>query len=182
MAAFPEFYCEDIPALAGNTGRVPPARWRAWDHPRSHGEYASPVRAVVAGPGSSPLSRGIRRVVRFSGMAARIIPALAGNTSSITESSAVPRDHPRSRGEYVTSSNAWTGPEGSSPLSRGIRNRESRQRVEERIIPALAGNTTPGSRYLAVRPDHPRSRGEYDTTAIHQGEPEGSSPLSRGIR
>ena len=170
-----------IPALAGNTLtqclRHPLTR----DHPRSRGEYALPSFILKYQDGSSPLSRGIPLWPLRHEPPARIIPALAGNTSSITESSAVPRDHPRSRGEYVTSSNAWTGPEGSSPLSRGIRNRESRQRVEERIIPALAGNTTPGSRYLAVRPDHPRSRGEYPITGVDDYIARGSSPLSRGI-
>ena len=53
--------------------------------------------------------------------------------------------------------------------------------LEERIIPALAGNTQPPWWSSWFHPDHPRSRGEYlsrDGTAcsVH-----GSSPLSRGI-
>ena len=71
---------------------------------------------------------------------------------------------------------------GSSPLSRGIRMVNSQEEVRERIIPALAGNTTSGSVTLAALPDHPRSRGEYQIQAENRRLLHGSSPLSRGIR
>ena len=51
-----------------------------------------------------------------------------------------------------------------------------------RIIPALAGNTWPGSFDDGTARDHPRSRGEYQTGRAFGVHCHGSSPLSRGIR
>ena len=50
-----------IPALAGNTSAHWGIRSRHGDHPRSRGEYPVGHHSLTAGPGSSPLSRGIRR-------------------------------------------------------------------------------------------------------------------------
>ena len=51
----------------------------------------------------------------------------------------------------------------------------------DRIIPALAGNTSIlGSSARGCR-DHPRSRGEYQHQPNSEAERSGSSPLSRGI-
>ena len=69
-----------IPALAGNTPRRYAARRRAWDHPRSRGEYPSMTTVATVSSGSSPLSRGIRRAVLPARALSWIIPALAGNT------------------------------------------------------------------------------------------------------
>ena len=70
-----------------------------------------------------------------------IIPALAGNTSPSSPPPSWAEDHPRSRGEYrammVFPSLVW----GSSPLSRGIRERCCHRSRGGGIIPALAGNT-----------------------------------------
>ena len=92
------------------------------------------------------------------------------------------RDHPRSRGEYAIPPCWLAHPDGSSPLSRGIQLILVTPQINERIIPALAGNT----RGLPAPPephqDHPRSRGEYVWVARTDMPPLGSSPLSRGIR
>ena len=71
-----------IPALAGNTGPSRAPLWTRRDHPRSRGEYwVLPVRASCC-IGSSPLSRGIPAVGDRRDGRSRIIPALAGNTTS----------------------------------------------------------------------------------------------------
>ena len=71
------------------------------------------------------------------------------------------RDHPRSRGEYTGNLLIGLSDKGSSPLSRGILNLRAVEGGDERIIPALAGNTwTAWSTPIRPR-DHPRSRGEY---------------------
>ena len=54
--------------------------------------------------------------------------------------------------------------------------------LEERIIPALAGNTQPPWWSSWFHPDHPRSRGEYVIFFSFSSTFFGSSPLSRGIR
>ena len=71
--------------------------------------------------------------------------------------------------------------EGSSPLSRGIQQIPRDKRFKRRIIPALAGNTTPSTSPADTEPDHPRSRGEYSKRMSSKTPDCGSSPLSRGI-
>ena len=73
-------------------------------------------------------------------------------------------------------------PEGSSPLARGLRGRESHLAEELGIIPARAGFTEWGERSLLGGPDHPRSRGVYVEYLGREGESRGSSPLARGLR
>ena len=132
--------------------------------------------------GSSPLSRGIPRPPK------RTAPTCG--------------DHPRSRGEYESVPMAIVPLSGSSPLSRGIHMARPIVRGSHRIIPALAGNTWMFGHPESKATDHPRSRGEYQSSASAQlcsgdhprsrGEYAGavadlcgglgSSPLSRGIR
>ena len=137
----------------------------------SHGERIKP----------SPFSRGI--LSRGGGFRApaRIIPALAGNTHPWPPLNATSRDHPRSRGEYSVALLTTSTISGSSPLSRGIHERQSRGLLRLRIIPALAGNTGPAPTALPPLTDHPRSRGEYAACSKPIDRSAGSSPLSRGI-
>ena len=71
--------------------------------------------------GSSPLSRGILRFKNDLLYHGRIIPALAGNTFEVAFAFSTHSDHPRSRGEYALKEKSETLTNGSSPLSRGIR-------------------------------------------------------------
>ena len=112
----------------------------------------------------------------------RIIPALAGNTRSPSAPWRRAPDHPRSRGEYLARVDVARGDSGSSPLSRGILFGWGRERVNPRIIPALAGNTGVPDAVAEVAGDHPRSRGEYCVRYLPDEFSVGSSPLSRGIR
>ena len=132
--------------------------------------------------GSSPLSRGIRPLLWGRVFAGRIIPALAGNTHARHPRRHPHQDHPRSRGEYMVANLLEQQNEGSSPLSRGIPDRTGVWRPLPRIIPALAGNTSPPVVDGVDDGDHPRSRGEYKMQAILVDKKFGSSPLSRGIR
>mgnify|MGYP000924923138 CR=1 FL=1 len=150
-----------IPALAGNTLSTRNTRWGTRDHPRSRGEYHGIPAAADHQQGSSPLSRGILLRSCRSFFFVRIIPALAGNTSSVAPIAVDGQDHPRSRGEYNPLVYVIMHLLGSSPLSRGIPDRACVRGALSRIIPALAGNTA-----NAVRIENPYM---------------GSSPLSRGI-
>ena len=136
---------------------------------------------MVSARGSSPLSRGIQNPGRESPPAARIIPALAGNTKWWHDPWYRLGDHPRSRGEYKIQAENRRLLHGSSPLSRGIRRGRKRQHTPPRIIPALAGNTVHHVPARPQGPDHPRSRGEYSRRGIADQMLDGSSPLSRGI-
>ena len=150
-----------IPALAGNTVWRHLRQAPVEDHPRSRGEYPECSSHDLLPIGSSPLSRGIRKLVIQPHSLARIIPALAGNTERCD--SVPPRwwDHPRSRGEYFLQNNDWAFVPGSSPLSRGIPSSNPGFGCRARIIPALAGNTLVSPGLPPPAGDHPRSRGEY---------------------
>ena len=171
-----------IPALAGNTVTGPSFPPAAGDHPRSRGEYQTEAADALDAYGSSPLSRGIPWHRRPGFPEVRIIPALAGNTTSRPARCCWTADHPRSRGEYPGADPQTGRQRGSSPLSRGIPCDTVRHDTTKRIIPALAGNTFQlNARHINLR-DHPRSRGEYPVPKSVSGSTAGSSPLSRGIR
>ena len=151
------------------------------DHPRSRGEYAGTHADGWAIDGSSPLSRGIPMRTARTSSRYGIIPALAGNTRTSSADRTRCRDHPRSRGEYLSSMSGASSWSGSSPLSRGIRHHQGRSGRQAGIIPALAGNTPGCVHVRAATGDHPRSRGEYLRFAEDVDTLHGSSPLSRGI-
>ena len=170
-----------IPALAGNTPSI--SNWMCGpaDHPRSRGEYYDKGRDLLSLPGSSPLSRGIQLPPELPERPTRIIPALAGNTMNWATLKLAWRDHPRSRGEYSARDRRVRRALGSSPLSRGILGGLSQMASGNRIIPALAGNTSLLVVGCILCRDHPRSRGEYHKKWPFFPRPYGSSPLSRGI-
>ena len=112
----------------------------------------------------------------------RIIPALAGNTNRRVQPHQALSDHPRSRGEYLEFLSWDSFHVGSSPLSRGILADHAEALAAPGIIPALAGNTSIPSPGRWCGTDHPRSRGEYSSTAQSDFPLPGSSPLSRGIQ
>ena len=69
---------------------------------------------------------------------------------------------------------------GSSPHTRGARDRVFLRRLGERIIPAYAGSTARPSTSSAAFADHPRIRGEHDVSHITPLALDGSSPHTRG--
>ena len=71
---------------------------------------------------------------------------------------------------------------GSSPLARGLRLRQPREGLRERIIPARAGFTRAVLGRSARPQDHPRSRGVYLTPPGASIADPGSSPLARGLQ
>ena len=90
-----------IPARAGFTGRRGHHRPTHQDHPRSRGVYSGSPRSCRRPGGSSPLARGLHRVVAAIRAAGRIIPARAGFTPGHLEVVGGLADHPRSRGVYT---------------------------------------------------------------------------------
>ena len=90
-----------IPARAGFTSVRSPRTSRIPDHPRSRGVYATAFPDVHPRVGSSPLARGLRRM--------------------IGRRPAPPGDHPRSRGVYGVRQIMDASLRGSSPLARGLR-------------------------------------------------------------
>ena len=90
------------------------------DHPRSRGVY-EPESAPSSPPcGSSPLARGLHHYRIIYRPETRIIPARAGFTRRSRPTGCTTRDHPRSRGVYVTRTTLRLPEAGSSPLARGL--------------------------------------------------------------
>ena len=151
------------------------------DHPRSRGVYTFMIPRSVSASGSSPLARGLLRVLRPPLGRIGIIPARAGFTCQRLQATRSFRDHPRSRGVYRRCRSVRMSRLGSSPLARGLHNWDEYLLMSARIIPARAGFTrglSPGRR---VSRDHPRSRGVSPLGELKRGALEGSSPLARGL-
>ena len=132
--------------------------------------------------GSSPLARGLLLPGRILRLTSGIIPARAGFTRRNGPKPNQISDHPRSRGVYHADGVPAGGPQGSSPLARGLLLAGDFAADGAGIIPARAGFTNPHPHSHFAVTDHPRSRGVYlldDDLVFGLG---GSSPLARGLR
>ena len=78
--------------------------------------------------------------------------------------------------------NVLDGCRGSSPLTRGKRDRFGQLVLLWGLIPAHAGKTSFGWESKCSLPAHPRSRGENAARLAVTVDHEGSSPLTRGKR
>ena len=130
--------------------------------------------------GSSPHSRGTPYCSSSALMCPRIIPAFAGNTRYCRSRSEGPRDHPRIRGEHLHVLHISRLKRGSSPHSRGTLDDRSMFMDYYGIIPAFAGNTMIECFKLNKIWDHPRIRGEHQSSTRSRKKAQGSSPHSRG--
>ena len=117
-----------IPAHAGSTWGCLVRKPLTTDHPRSRGEHRSTLKEEQCLLGSSPLTRGARRMSAGSVRVAGIIPAHAGSTQQVVGNKPQTWDHPRSRGEHVVRTLFQAVVGGSSPLTRGARCLLVRQR------------------------------------------------------
>ena len=91
--------------------------------------------------GSSPLARGLLADDGLSRDRGGIIPARAGFTGGLADTTPPQGDHPRSRGVYSTTSALSISALGSSPLARGLLIHRNVEIGLMRIIPARAGFT-----------------------------------------
>ena len=169
-----------IPAYAGSTKKQQPKADTIRDHPRLRGEH-SPARPLAfSQAGSSPLTRGAQGHVCLAWRIGRIIPAYAGSTSPGGPSARPSGDHPRLRGEHVSTGYAVEVPSGSSPLTRGARSVIVNLACQLGIIPAYAGSTLDTTLPFRSWWDHPRLRGEHNIPRTIHILSIGSSPLTRG--
>ena len=110
----------------------------------------------------------------------RLIPAHAGKTSEAVVSITHLPAHPRSRGENIAEQGWDAYALGSSPLTRGKRQRHGHGTAPPGLIPAHAGKTECCLVGSAGGGAHPRSRGENSLVVLRGAGPRGSSPLTRG--
>ena len=148
-----------IPAHAGQTRALARPDQRRTDHPRACGANLIVFGVVHTHLGSSPRMRGKLEVKEFKSTATRIIPAHAGQTSTLGMTVVRPSDHPRACGANLFDSSSSTHAVGSSPRMRGKRRFSRSTRRDGRIIPAHAGQTVCGACSTSVATDHPRACG-----------------------
>ena len=129
------------PACAGNTPNLKAGDFPERDHPRMRGEYALWKTETSSGSGSPPHARGIPAATAFISLCSGITPACAGNTLFTFSSLSSLRDHPRMRGEYVSTCARYSVEPGSPPHARGILCDDSGMCKCAGITPACAGNT-----------------------------------------
>ena len=169
-----------IPAYAGNTGPIRARTFHSRAHPRLRGEHSAAAACCGHTPGSSPPTRGTPSTVGRRVGTAGLIPAYAGNTSRRQPPKHSHRAHPRLRGEHIGSNTSLGHNPGSSPPTRGTRQRIRTTLTLKGLIPAYAGNTglvgKPSHRYTA----HPRLRGEHRWQRRGGSTVQGSSPPTRG--
>ena len=115
-----------IPAYAGSTSTSSAGSPASPDHPRIRGEHAAGGRHERYDGGSSPHTRGARGCAHDCRGRAGIIPAYAGSTRPGIWSGRASPDHPRIRGEHFRRSLLWRASPGSSPHTRGARERGHR--------------------------------------------------------
>ena len=111
-----------------------------------------------------------------------IIPADAGNTQPADRHADRAWDHPRGCGEHLRHRSPLRRARGSSPRMRGTPGQVEGILRHLRIIPADAGNTRPGRRWIPCRWDHPRGCGEHHPCPPGFKTVLGSSPRMRGTR
>ena len=144
------------------------------------GEQNTWQEAQTAALGSPPLARG---TVAFDVILVShdgITPACAGNRRSRLPNLAARWDHPRLRGEQFVAKLVSTLAPGSPPLARGTGQYIAVWAARYGITPACAGNRMAARRFQGGDEDHPRLRGEQETTLISAIQYLGSPPLARG--
>ena len=144
------------------------------------GEDCSSSRARITTCGSPPHARGRPTAPSRSGSRARITPACAGKTPSISCTSPSSQDHPRMRGEDDLMVIGELEDLGSPPHARGRLVHDNGHGCAVRITPACAGKTSFDRYESHSSRDHPRMRGE---DVLRLGDSEGlvgSPPHARG--
>ena len=169
-----------IPAYAGSTIPYFSIGSRSPDHPRIRGEHSLGPGVSLCPLGSSPHTRGARLHQARPRRPGRIIPAYAGSTAGAIMWGRQQTDHPRIRGEHIKVPTSRKDIDGSSPHTRGARQRGTRRYQERRIIPAYAGSTSSTLRIVGLGADHPRIRGEHSAASPSTSRAAGSSPHTRG--
>ncbi len=171
-----------IPAYAGRTTATNTPCHRRGAHPRLRGVDIHRRWPHEIGEGSSPLTRGGRRVGSARGVEHGLIPAYAGRTILLVWMFADDEAHPRLRGADHASSHFQLSPVGSSPLTRGGLLWDKKFDNGDGLIPAYAGRTRNLKTPYSISWAHPRLRGadsNWRRAMVARG---GSSPLTRGGR
>ena len=149
-----------IPACAGNSFSAVDHAEDPAVHPRVCGEQRRGRIWYTMQPGSSPRVRGTVTNSTTLAIAARFIPACAGNRFSPQKATLHATVHPRVCGEQSRLMPLTLCVRGSSPRVRGTAQPRQRQNHAARFIPACAGNSASSWRPIGLIAVHPRVCGE----------------------
>ena len=172
--------CRIILAHAGNSSSRLNSGIASPDHPRACGKLNVTVFPVPVGAGSSSRMRGTPPPRFQFQCLQRIIPAHAGNSPCSHVRALGRSDHPRACGKLNVTVFPVPVGAGSSSRMRGTPPPRFQFQCLQRIIPAHAGNSAPGSRSSGLPTDHPRACGELEGAADVAAPEPGSSPRMRG--
>ena len=136
--------------------------------------------AVVLPVGSPPRVRGTEGKGWCWCVKLRITPACAGNSSGLTRTTKMWRDHPRVCGEQRSLLRWRHGGGGSPPRVRGTEGSGFGDVLDNRITPACAGNSSSISSKYRMPRDHPRVCGEQIRANGNEPICKGSPPRVRG--
>ena len=128
-----------IPAYAGNSCSNAPVSATIPVHPRLRGELAVVTAQRIVKSGSSPLTRGTRENSSPHEFHGRFIPAYAGNSNDHFRPLRNFEIHPRLRGELRIFLPRSFIAVGSSPLTRGTRERRRSYQLCCSVHPRLRG-------------------------------------------
>ena len=169
-----------IPAPAGNGRAASVRRVGVAVHPRACGERERLRNAQEAIGGSSPRLRGTVHPAGWRIAPRRFIPAPAGNGCRTASARCPTPVHPRACGERAGIRHLTFAVVGSSPRLRGTVRSVVGDRVDNRFIPAPAGNGIGELACGPLCPVHPRACGERSVVVRLAKLPAGSSPRLRG--
>ena len=129
------------PAGAGTSQLRTARRSCRRNHPRRRGDFPPNADDTPPSRESPPQARGL--LDRGCGAlgADGITPAGAGTSWSVVRRRSFPGNHPRRRGDFVSSPSPSGQPSESPPQARGLRRRRSRERRARGITPAGAGTS-----------------------------------------
>ena len=149
-------------------------------HPRVCGEQLQFGLIPRLLGGSSPRVRGTGPARRIPVPVTRFIPACAGNRTLMPWPYWRRTVHPRVCGEQVLQSSPTSDYFGSSPRVRGTASGHMMWTLENRFIPACAGNRSFLEKAFPLQPVHPRVCGEQVCRFNSDVIQDGSSPRVRG--
>ena len=169
-----------IPACAGNAIENESSTDYGMDHPRVCRERPLNSHLPHTCYGSSPRVQGTLASILPRCAQGRIIPACAGNATTLALPAPSSSDHPRVCRERDAPVRTAVVVAGSSPRVQGTRHRPFTRRYTAGIIPACAGNANDTIELVVVSADHPRVCRERGFAYIGHTSTCGSSPRVQG--
>ena len=132
-----------IPAYAGDPMAIPTLMTRRKVYPRLRGGSTSPKCLCRGIQGLSPPTRGIPHHALPRRRSRRSIPAYAGDPPAPSTVSLSLTVYPRLRGGSLSIGASKDSASGLSPPTRGIHDEKTQELLDERSIPAYAGDPSP---------------------------------------